>query len=426
MMAMTVRSSIKVKADWRVGFWVGGCMTRRRQEGRAESGVGLAFAQGKRREGRKGKSGPSVIEVEACGHGPDFRQSDSMATIRSLAAKLGLSRTTVSEALRGVPRVSAETIARVRAAATEAKYRSNPLAAALMSQMRRSTGQTFRGVLALVEVEGDGRPAYATQFPDRLRIAAKQRARELGFGAERLAVSPLGVSVKRLDGILKARGIHGVILLPCWGEPDFVDLDWGNYAGIYADYSIHHPPLNTVCPDHHRNMVEALERVRAAGYRRPGLVLSKHIDERLQHRWEAAFLVMQSHHFNPRPVAPLWSKDTVVEEVEFRAWFRRFNPDVVICHWSCVIPWMEAEGARVPETHGFVCLNQLMAEVPCAGIDLQPDMIGRRSAEAVIANLQQNEFGVPSTSAVLSVAGKWVDGPTLIPRRPVAARRKRG
>jgi hypothetical protein len=64
--------------------------------------------------------------------------------------------------------------------------------------------------------------------------------------------------------------------------------------------------------------------------------------------------------------------------------------------------------------------------VPCAGIDLQPDLIGRRSAEAVIANLQQNEFGVPATSAVLSVAGKWVDGPTLRTKAaPPAKKRSR-
>ena len=336
-----------------------------------------------------------------------------MATIRSLAAQLGLSRATVSEALRGVPRVNARTIERVKAAAAAAGYRSNPLAAALMSQMRRSTGGTFRGVLALVEMEEAGKPDYATQFPARLRLAARQRARELGFEAERLVVSPKGVSVKRLDGILKARGIHGIVLLPCWGEPDYEQLDWPNYAGIYADYAIHHPPLNTVCPDHHRNMVEALERVRAAGFSRPGLVLSKHIDERLHHRWEGAFMVLQSHHFSRRPVAPLRTSGTEVEEGEFRAWFRKYQPDVVVGHWSRVIPWMQAEGAKIPETHGFVCLNVLMAEESCAGIDLQPALIGRRSAEAVIANLQQNEFGVPATSAVLSVAGKWVDGPTL-------------
>ncbi len=340
-----------------------------------------------------------------------------MATIRSLAAQLGLSRATVSEALRGVPRVSAATVARVKAAADAAGYRSNPLAAALMSQMRRSNGSTFRGVLALVEQREEGRPEYSTQFPDKLAIAARQRARELGFEAERLVVAPRGVTVKRLDGILKARNIHGIVLLPCWGEPDYTQLDWPSYAGIYADYAIHHPPLNTVCPDHHRNMVEVLERVRAAGYRRPGLILSKHLDERLHHRWEGAFLVWQQHHFANKPVAPLRARGTAVEESEFRDWFRKYKPDVVLGHWSRVIPWMQAEGAEVPRTHGFVCLNLLMADVPCAGIDLQPSLIGRRAAEAVIANLQQNEFGVPSTAAVLSVAGKWVDGPTLIQRK---------
>lgn len=350
-----------------------------------------------------------------------------MATIRSLAAKLGLSRATVSEALRGLPRVNPKTMERVKQAAAEEGYQSNPFAGALMSQMRRSNGATFRGVLAMVDVQQAGRPRYSTQFPEQLKLAAKVRARELGFEAETLVVSEGGVSVKRLDGILKARGIHGVILMPCWGDPDFSELDWPNYAGIYADYAINHPPLNTVCPDHHRNMVEVLERVRAAGFTRPGLFLSKHLDERLHHRWEGAFLVGQQHHFSGDAVPTLKAQDTVVKEAEFRRWFRTHKPDVVIGHWTCVIPWMEAEGARVPDTHGFVCLNQLMAEVPCAGIDLRPSVIGRRSAEAVIANIQQNDFGVPNTPAVLCVAGQWVDGPTFCARekRVAAGGRRR-
>lgn len=320
----------------------------------------------------------------------------------------------MSEALRGLPRVNPATVARVRQAAEAAGYKGNPLTTALMSQLRRSGEASFHGSLALVEVENDGRPSYTRRYLENMGQAARGRARELGFGAERIMVSDTGVTVRRLGSILQARGIHGVIFLPCWGEPNFEALDWPRFAGIYTDTVIHHPPLNTVCPDHHRNMVTALERIHAAGFRRPGLVISNHIDERLQRRWEGAFHAGQKD--PDRAVAPLRSKHIAMEEGEFRAWFRAQRPDVVIGHWSRVIPWMEAEGASLPTTHGFVCLNMLMAEVPCAGLDLQPEVIGRRSAETVIANLQQNAFGVPTTSTVLNVAGKWTDGPTLTPR----------
>ena len=77
-------------------------------------------------------------------------------TLRSLAKILGLSRTTVSDALRGSPRVDPNTALRVKKAAREAGYRRNPLAGALMSELRRSRGTAFRGVLAAVELGKHG------------------------------------------------------------------------------------------------------------------------------------------------------------------------------------------------------------------------------------------------------------------------------
>jgi len=62
-------------------------------------------------------------------------------TLRTLAKTLGLSRTTVSDALRGSPRVKAETLQRVQTAAKEAGYERNPLTGAVMS-LAMTPGQT--------------------------------------------------------------------------------------------------------------------------------------------------------------------------------------------------------------------------------------------------------------------------------------------
>ena len=74
-------------------------------------------------------------------------------SLREIARSLGLSHTTVSEALRKSPRVRPETRMRVLRAAREAGYQPNPLAGALMSEMRRSRAGTFRGVLAIIDRE---------------------------------------------------------------------------------------------------------------------------------------------------------------------------------------------------------------------------------------------------------------------------------
>ena len=344
--------------------------------------------------------------------------SSPAPTLRSLARDLGLSRTTVSDALRGSPRVDPHTAQRVCQAAREAGYRRNPLAGALMSELRRSRGTAFRGVLAAVDFNEPDRPDDAAGYHRELVLGAETRAVELGFKVERFSVGHAGVSVQRLDSILQSRGIHGVILLPAWDEPDLSNLDWTRFAGIYTDYIIERPALHSVCPDHYRSLLAALQRLAALGYRQPGLFLQKHLDERLQYRWGAAFRAFQESHPALKKVPPLIVESFTKDE--FVRWFRRCKPDVVLGHHTEAMDWMESCGAVFPATHGFVSLNVLMKTRPCAGLDLQPRTLGARSAEMLIAQLQRNETGIPEWPSTTTIPAHWVDGPSLRARPALA------
>lgn len=151
--------------------------------------------------------------------------SEPAPTQRSLAKLLGLSRTTISDALRGSPRVDPKTAKRVQQAAAAAGYRRNPLAGALMSELRRSRGGAFHGVLAAVDFTEVARPDHAPRYHRELIAGAETRAADLGFKVEKFQVGTSGITVQRLDSILQSRGIHGVILLPAWDEPDLSNLD---------------------------------------------------------------------------------------------------------------------------------------------------------------------------------------------------------
>lgn len=140
-------------------------------------------------------------------------------TLRSLAKTLGLSRTTVSDALRGSPRVDPATAARVKIAAAAAGYLRNPLAGALMSELRRSRGGSFRGVLAAVDFDEPDRPASAAHFHHELVLGAETRGAALGFKVEKIIVGRGAVSVPRLDSILKARGIKASCSSPRGASP---------------------------------------------------------------------------------------------------------------------------------------------------------------------------------------------------------------
>lgn len=342
-----------------------------------------------------------------------YSQAMPTPTLRSLARLLGLSHTTVSDALRGAGRVDPETVERVRKVAAESGYSHNPLAANLMSQMRRSRGATFRGSLAVIDSHEPSRPPASAHFHRELLHGINSRASALGFNTEQFVVARSSLTIPRLDSILQSRGILGVILLPEWDAPDWSQLDWRRYAGIYADYGIDRPALHRVCCDHYRSMMTALDHLVTRGYKRPGLFLQRQHDERIQHRFSAAFHGFQQNRSEIEVVPPLIIPD--LDRTKFIKWFRRFQPDVILGHYSELISWMESCGAKVPETHGYVCLNLTYKTRLCAGFDQQPREIGARSLELLVAQVQRNERGLPQWPTTTMIPAQWVDGPTLRP-----------
>jgi LacI family transcriptional regulator len=336
-------------------------------------------------------------------------------TLRTLARSLGLSRTTVSDALRGSPRVNPDTVARVREAAKAAGYERNPLTGAVMSLLRRSRGQNFRGVLAAIEMVEPDRPDHVVRYNESLMQGIAERANDLGFKVERFEIGPHGMRLSRLDTILHARGIQGLVVLPASGFPDLSSLSWGRYTAVYADYFIDHPSLHCVCSDHYRSMVGLLHELHTRGYRRPGLFMDIQLDERLQFRWEGAFLALQKYLPKIRAVPALRRRS--ITRADFETWFKKYDPDVVLGHIPDAMSWMKSCGAKIPKTHAFVCLNSLRTTDDCATLDLQTPRLGARCAELVIAQLLHNEFGVPEQPSLTTIPAKLREGPTL--RLPV-------
>jgi DNA-binding LacI/PurR family transcriptional regulator len=336
----------------------------------------------------------------------------SIHSVRELAKVLGLSHTTVSDALRGSPRVKAATRERVLEAAKIHGYQYNPLAGALMSQMRRSRADTFRGVIAVVDLEGlKMRSEAFERYHREVMSGAERAARKLGFKVEFFALGSEGISVDRLNSILLSRGIRGIVILPASSSPELSVLDWTHFSGVYTDYIIEHPAIDAVCSNHYRSMFMVMNKLKLLGYRRPGLVMHLDHDKRLLHRWEAAYRIYREYHHEFDILDPLILDDWA--QSPFESWFTTYQPDVVLCHRTRVWRWMEGMGAKVPETHGFCCLNVKNSSSPVAGLDLQPIMIGERAIELLVSQIYSNKYGIPEMASNTTIPAAWVDGPTL-------------
>ena len=333
-------------------------------------------------------------------------------SVRELAKILGLSHTTVSDALRGSERVKESTRKKVIKAAKDYGYQYNPLAGALMSQMRRGSADTFRGVIAVVDLEGaKQRPEVFARYHQEVKEGAARAAQKVGFKTESFALGSEGISVDRLNSILLSRGISGILILPAGANPDLSVLDWSHFSGVYTDYIIEHPAIDSVCSNHFRSMFLVMNKLKSLGYQRPGLVMHKAHDERLLHRWEAAFRIYHEYYPHFSKIEPLILNE--YDENTFVEWFQRENPDVVLCHRNRVLKWMISSGVEVPETHGFCCLNVKMSVDPVAGLDLQPKIIGERGMELLVSLIYSNKTGIPEMPSNTTIPSAWVDGPTL-------------
>lgn len=331
-------------------------------------------------------------------------------TVRSLARLTGFSKATVANALRGDPSVAAATAERIRAVAADAGYTRNRLFTGMMSAMRRAQTTGFHGVLACVDFAEPDRPDHGP-FHRELVAGARARAGELGFKLEEQVVGAGHLSPARLSSILRARGIHGLVVLPSWRPPDLSGLDWGTLAAVAADRMAMPVQLHSVCCDHYGSIHALLEELAARGYRRPGLVLETGRDERVLRRRSAALHAFQLQLPAGRRVPLLEAPE--FDGAVFGKWFRRYRPDVVLAHETAVLDLLEAEGAAVPGDCGFVGLNLAKAQRPCAALDLQPRLIGARSVELLVAQLQQNACGVPECPSVLTLPARLAEGPTL-------------
>ena len=341
----------------------------------------------------------------------------SAATLRTLARELGLSAANVSAALRGSSRVNAATAKRICQAAAQAGYHRNPLTGAVMSELRRSKGQVVRGVLAVLELMPADRRSYENRFNAVLLGGIVARAGKLGFNVERFEIGAGGHTLHSVDAVLGSRPIQGVLILPVSDPPDLSGMTWERYAALYVDYYIAHPPLHCVSPDHYRAMVALVQELHHRGYRRPGLVMDTRMDSRLHFRWEGAFRAVQQSLYGTAN-APILLLDTP-GELQFASWFKQHDPDVVLTHFYEALGWMVSCGAKLGETHGYVCLNSFRTKGDCAALDLQPELLGARATDLVISQLLNNEYGIPQHASLTTIPARLLDGPTLYPAPPL-------
>lgn len=333
---------------------------------------------------------------------------------RSLAALAGVSQTTISLALRGDPSIPPATCQRIRRIAEENGYRENPGVASLMAQIRRnrSTGPT--GCIALI-VDAKNEAGWLDQeFVWRQRDGMIARAAGLGYRTEAFFLRAKGMTVPRLDRILHARGIRGLVLAgPKRAQIDLSAMRWQDYACATISYTWDSPPMDRVSSHHRHNMDTVLRQLEMRGYRRIGLSLQPHEIDAVDQNWLSGFLVMNRHMPARRRIPLLAASHSDAASFKtFSSWFSKYKPDALVSLTGWEETWLRRMGLRTPADAGHVCLNRT-GKTAIAGIEEDHAMIGSTTIELLVAQIHRNEYGLPLRPRLTLINGEWHEGTTL-------------
>jgi LacI family transcriptional regulator len=346
-----------------------------------------------------------------------------MPNQRDIARELGVSQVAVSLALRGDLSISADLRKRVRLAAKRLGYRPNPYVSTLMSHIRSSRKPTEKGVIALVvdvfrEADWLRHESYRVYHR-----GVASRCAELGFHLERFFLTEPGMSAAKLDRILYARGIRGVILAPPYRGNRRLAMKWNRYACVGTGYAWEQQQFDRVAHDHDQNVVLACQKLAELGYTRIGLSLPSFFAHGRGARWLDGFLLCQ-HRMPEEQRVPVFVGS--VEEdsfLDFQRWHEMWKPDVVLTLYGHEKKWLEGMKLRIPRDIGIACVIRPPAS-HFAGINDRYDDIGAATVELVASKIAFNQYGIPKNARLILIEGLWMNGKSVRKQRKVTYRDK--
>ena len=298
-----------------------------------------------------------------------------------IAQKLGVASSTVSRALRGDPRISAEMRQRVETVAENAGYRPNPLVSALMANRRRRGGSGEVDVIALITNYG-GRESWRAKDVCRWEYEGiVSRAAALGFRVEIFAFSEYNYDANRLIATLRARGIRGVLL--GFSRDEALQPPFPNEGFAVAGLSAYFRSTIVDRANFHGfyNVQLALEQMRQIGYRRPALVVPGLNNQISNNLWSGAFLDWQLQ----LPVGDRcepYIPDDGENCGQFYAWLDTNRPDSLLVYKVPVRRFLAKRGLLVPDNIGVAYLYRTADEMGgAAGIDGNLSAVGSANRE---------------------------------------------
>lgn len=260
-------------------------------------------------------------------------------------------------------------------------------------------------------------------------------AEHFGFHLDEIRWST-DFSARRIEQILQTRNVQGLLIPPHRVMPDWENFNWNQFSVVRFGMSVNAPDSHVVTADQQRAVSMAFRKMVEYGYQRIGLVVSADYDSHLGGNYigglAAAQYLFKFNYLGGLSTAqdifrfkhllrPLRTNEGVYAEDPERAkrllsqWLKKHRPDAILTSLKVVPQMIRELGYSIPKD--IAVAGTTIHDVPVdAGIDQNPEAIGRIAVEMLIAQINRNERGVPDAPTRTLVESIWQDGNSL-PRK---------
>lgn len=338
----------------------------------------------------------------------------SAPTLKDIAAATGFSVSAVSYALRNHPRIPVETRERIQSSAAKLGYKPDARLGQLMAHLKSRRQAAVTCPLAWINSSPDKRHWRTTPWAREFYSSACDRAAQLGYSITEIWVHDPRIVPAKLDSVLKARGIQGLILsTPLIDQTWTHWIDWGSYAAVVIDDPFALPQLDRVYALYAENMRAALDQLRLRGYRRPKIWLAAYDDYWTAYGYTRECL--RDQRLRPGDDSILTDACDDPSDKALLAWIKTHKPDVVIGRTAALGQRLRDLGLKIPQDIGYLAMYVLDADDEWSGIGQLHRIQSPLAIEHLASLLQMNLLGPPPHPRHIQIRGEWREGTTLRP-----------
>lgn len=335
----------------------------------------------------------------------------------TIAARAGVSKNTVSLALRHDPQIPAKTRKRIARIAESLGYAKNPVVSQLMTELRKAHPASYQRTLALLNANQDAQAFRRHPTVPTYVEGARQRAAFHGYKLDEFWLHDPELNGDRLNRILRARGIRGALVVGLMKEnrlPERFATTWNLHACVITGVRTRNPTLPFCCVDHHALVLQAFEQARRLGYRRPALVVDEHIDRLVEGRFSSGMWISQQSLPAKDRVPGFYRVEAARADSKiFTEWLKKHRPDALFTLYNIVQTWVASAGFSVPDEVGLIQLERRRGKTDWAGMDQHNDLTGEAAIDMLVGMVHNNEIGLPPYPRATLISGSWVGGATV-------------